>query len=140
MPPKHYYYIDGRGKKQGPFTFALLKEKRIRPSTLIWSDGMETWLPAGEISHLKALFRKPPPPVPKDKQATPQQEKQAEKGKEKEEDDDDDAPTVLPVGTGTLPPPIASTVEKVADSGCMLVGIITIAGAAGLALIPLIIF
>lgn len=61
---KHYYYADN-GQQLGPFTFDELKAKRLKKSTLIWTEGMQDWTIANEIEELKSILISEPPPLPK---------------------------------------------------------------------------
>lgn len=36
----------------GPYTLTNLKEKQLKPSELVWHDGLDDWTPAGNIEHL----------------------------------------------------------------------------------------
>jgi len=54
-----YYYLDGLDKK-GPYTSDELKNRNLKPETLVFSDGMDGWKPIKEIETLNAiLFEKP---------------------------------------------------------------------------------
>ena len=52
----------------GPFTLAGLAEAvaggRLRADTLVWTQGMTGWLPAGQVPELAGLFQAGPPPLP----------------------------------------------------------------------------
>ncbi len=52
----HYFYIDNQGKQKGTFTAEELKQENIRKETLVWTQGMEQWKPAGEVPELNHLF------------------------------------------------------------------------------------
>lgn len=58
-------YINGQ--QYGPYDYKALKAfvptGQLTEQTLVWQQGMTAWLPAGEVSELKALFA-PVPPVP----------------------------------------------------------------------------
>lgn len=59
-----YYYIDQDNQQQGPFTVEQLSEQQINVNTLVWSEGMESWIPAGQVQELSALFTGQPVPPP----------------------------------------------------------------------------
>ena len=61
---KKYYYSDGV-EKFGPFTLDELKNADIQSDTLMWSEGMEDWKPAGQMPQIALLFdlSSGPPPV-----------------------------------------------------------------------------
>ena len=44
-----YYYLDGL-EKRGPYTFDELKSRNLEPDTLVFTEGMENWLPLKEIN------------------------------------------------------------------------------------------
>lgn len=60
---KQYYYLDGKDQK-GPLSIEKLNEVGIKPDTLVWSDDMENWKPAKEVSELADIIKKLPPPPP----------------------------------------------------------------------------
>ena len=60
---KQYYYLDGKDQK-GPLSLEKLKDVGIKPETLVWSDDMEKWKPAKEVSELADIIKKLPPPPP----------------------------------------------------------------------------
>ncbi len=60
---KQYYYSDGI-EKYGPFTIEDLTSHDIKGETLVWTEGMDDWKPAREISSISMLFDlSSPPPV-----------------------------------------------------------------------------
>lgn len=79
---KHYFYADNN-KKFGPFTFEELKAKRLKKSTLVWTDGMQDWVVADSIIELKEILISEPPPLPKERN-TPKTSKQFDLTYEKE--------------------------------------------------------
>jgi tetratricopeptide (TPR) repeat protein len=60
---KHYYYSDNE-QQFGPFTLDELKSKRIRKSSLVWTDGFVNWTLAGNVDELKDILISEPPPLP----------------------------------------------------------------------------
>ena len=58
------FYIGINGVQKGPFSKDELKAQGLKPSTLVWTDGMENWLQAIEVEKLKGLFQGTPPPIP----------------------------------------------------------------------------
>lgn len=89
------YYVVEAGQQAGPFTIEQLRDRGVRPDTLVWREGMAQWMPAGSVAELGALFAGGVPPV------TP--------------------PYAMPAGYGTVPPPGAE--KKVAAGLCgILVG------------------
>lgn len=70
------YFIVSEGKQQGPYTVAELQARHITSDTLVWGEGMESWLPAWQVEELKAIVgegsRLPePPPVGGDEPRQP---------------------------------------------------------------------
>ena len=67
---KHYYYADNE-QQLGPFTVDELKNKRLKKSTLVWTEGMQDWTSANDIDELKDILISEPPPLPKKLTAPP---------------------------------------------------------------------
>jgi hypothetical protein len=60
---KKYYYLEGKDQK-GPINIEKLIEVGINPNTLVWSEEMDNWKPAKEVSELADIIKKLPPPPP----------------------------------------------------------------------------
>jgi hypothetical protein len=56
------YFIHEDGSQTGPFTIEELKQKRISPSTPIWTNGLAEWTTASQLKELEGLFASAPPP------------------------------------------------------------------------------
>lgn len=69
---KQYYYSENNDQK-GPFTLEELKEKRLKKSTLVWTDGLMDWVRAETIKELKDIVLSEPPPLPGRQPKTPQE-------------------------------------------------------------------
>jgi len=67
---KHYYFADN-DQQFGPFTIEELKSKRLKKTTLVWTDGMEDWNTAESIAELKDIVISEPPPIPKSSPTLP---------------------------------------------------------------------
>jgi len=68
-----YFYIDGEGKQKGTFSPEELRQEHIKHDTLVWTQGMNEWKKAEEVSELQYLFQtEPPSPQPKETQAQEQ--------------------------------------------------------------------
>lgn len=70
IPPSTLsYYVAANGKQTGPFNVGALKAQissgGLTRETLVWTQGMENWAPAGGIDALVSLFESTPPPIPK---------------------------------------------------------------------------
>ena len=59
---KKYYYSDGENHF-GPFSIEELKDVKISNETMVWFEGLDNWVPAGEVEDLKDLFKSIPPPL-----------------------------------------------------------------------------
>ena len=46
------YYIMDNGRQEGPFNVQQLKHRHVTADTLVWADGMSTWVKAGEVSEI----------------------------------------------------------------------------------------
>lgn len=55
-----FYYVDKNNQQQGPVSREGLAQCGCTPTTLVWHEGMTSWLPAGEVPELAGMF----PPVP----------------------------------------------------------------------------
>jgi uncharacterized membrane protein YhaH (DUF805 family) len=60
---KEYYYLTGKDR-EGPVTLEELKLlEELTAETLVWYEGLSTWVRAGEIAELSDVFASVPPPV-----------------------------------------------------------------------------
>lgn len=62
---KKYYYYLRDNQRHGPFSLEELKPHRITQKTLVWTEGLDNWVPAGDVTDLQALLIPLPPPLPK---------------------------------------------------------------------------
>lgn len=62
-----WWYAE-KEKKTGPFEqeelASLIQRGKIGPRTMLWKEGMESWLPLNEIEELQPLKAAVPPPLP----------------------------------------------------------------------------
>jgi len=62
------FHVAENGQSLGPFNVVQLQQNivqgRITPDTMVWTAGMTSWQPAGQVPPLAGLFGPPPPPVP----------------------------------------------------------------------------
>ncbi len=62
---KEFFYLKG-GEQHGPFSIEEMKNQRLVPETLIWTEGMNDWKPMQEVytlfPELKPKAVPPPPP------------------------------------------------------------------------------
>jgi membrane protease subunit (stomatin/prohibitin family) len=68
IPGAASYFAVIEGKQTGPFDMQTLASQaaagRLTQQTLVWTQGMAQWMPAGQISALAAIFASVPPPLP----------------------------------------------------------------------------
>lgn len=77
-----FYFVDDNRQRQGPCSPAQLAEL-ITSDTLVWTEGMAEWTPAGEVPALAAMFERtqiidpmPPTFVPEEPYYAPEPEPQ----------------------------------------------------------------
>jgi hypothetical protein len=58
------YYIVENNEKQGPFTISELATKNVMADTLVWHEGLETWIPASQVAELSEIISSAPVPPP----------------------------------------------------------------------------
>jgi membrane protease subunit (stomatin/prohibitin family) len=68
IPGAASYFVVIEGKQTGPFDMQTLASQasagRLTQQTLVWTQGMAQWMPAGQISALAMIFASVPPPLP----------------------------------------------------------------------------
>ena len=68
MPGTVRYFLAVEGQQKGPFDLSTLKSQAVSGlltrDTLVWTDGMTGWEPAGNVSDLAGLFTGTTPPIP----------------------------------------------------------------------------
>ena len=68
LPIANPYYVAVNNQQAGPFPMDELQQKaqtgQLTRETLVWTQGMAKWTPAGEVAELAALFAHLPPPLP----------------------------------------------------------------------------
>jgi membrane protease subunit (stomatin/prohibitin family) len=64
-PPLPSYHVALNGQQAGPFTIeqmrAGLANGEMKPTDLVWTNGMAGWVAANEVAALAELFATPPP-------------------------------------------------------------------------------
>jgi membrane protease subunit (stomatin/prohibitin family) len=69
IPGVATYFVAMEGKQTGPFDAQTLASEasmgRLTQQTLIWTQGMAQWTPAGQVQALAGIFTNVPPPLPK---------------------------------------------------------------------------
>ena len=65
MPTQAMYHVDQNGQPGGPYSVAQIQQGvaagQVNAQTLVWTNGMAAWTPAGQVPALAALFNAPPP-------------------------------------------------------------------------------
>jgi membrane protease subunit (stomatin/prohibitin family) len=68
LPAAVSFFVALDGKQAGPYDLTTLanhaRNGLLSRSTLVWKQGMATWVPAETVPELQALFGAAPPPVP----------------------------------------------------------------------------
>lgn len=68
IPQPVTYFIAVNGQQAGPFDRnsigGMISRKEVTADTLVWSQGMASWLAAGQVPQLASLFQNTPPPLP----------------------------------------------------------------------------
>ena len=63
--PAVEFFVHLNGQQMGPYPMATLKQGadagQFTRDTHVWKQGMQGWLPAGQVPELQALFQAPPP-------------------------------------------------------------------------------
>ncbi|MFO1371501.1 MAG: SPFH domain-containing protein [Candidatus Competibacteraceae bacterium] len=68
LPTTNRYFVAVNNQQTGPFGLDELQQQaqggQLTHTTLVWTQGMAKWSPAGEVAELNALFANIPPPLP----------------------------------------------------------------------------
>ncbi len=68
IPGAATYFVAIGGQQTGPFDVQALGAQvtagRLTAQTLVWTQGMAQWTPAGQVPALAPLFANVPPPIP----------------------------------------------------------------------------
>jgi membrane protease subunit (stomatin/prohibitin family) len=68
IPITTSYFVAIGGVQSGPFDLATISSQvvsgRITAQTLVWTQGMAQWTPAGQVPALAGVFASVPPPLP----------------------------------------------------------------------------
>ena len=68
IPGAATYFVAADGKQTGPFDAQTLASQasmgRLTPQSLVWTQGMAQWTPAGQVPALASIFANTPPPIP----------------------------------------------------------------------------
>lgn len=67
-PSAVQWYVGSGGKRAGPFTEDQMRQyilaAKVKPTTMVWREGMDNWAAAGQVPDLAPLFASVPPPPP----------------------------------------------------------------------------
>lgn len=67
-PVPGVFFVAVDGKQTGPFDLQTIASQaasgRLTRQTLVWTEGMAQWAPAGEVPALAGVFSQVPPPLP----------------------------------------------------------------------------
>ena len=66
------YHIVVNGQAEGPFELHELLINGLKPDTLVWTDGMTTWLKAQDVAEVAAVFSAPAPTPAAEPEPTPE--------------------------------------------------------------------
>jgi hypothetical protein len=68
IPGAVKYFVAINGQQAGPFDLEALKQmvaqNQVTKDTLVWKEGMTSWVAAGTQFDLTAIFGATPPPIP----------------------------------------------------------------------------
>jgi membrane protease subunit (stomatin/prohibitin family) len=68
LPPLVQFFVAVNGQQSGPFDMAVLQQMaqsgQLTRESLVWKQGMASWIAAGEVADMSAVFGAVPPPVP----------------------------------------------------------------------------
>ncbi len=66
--PTSGYYVAIDGKQKGPYDVSKFRDMAAKGTfdkdTLVWKEGMENWIRAGEVEDIASIFESTPPPIP----------------------------------------------------------------------------
>jgi membrane protease subunit (stomatin/prohibitin family) len=69
LPQGASYFIAIDGQQQGPFTLAVIQEMisqgKCSRDSLVWKQGLASWIKANDADDIKGMFGAAPPPLPK---------------------------------------------------------------------------
>lgn len=68
VPGAAVYFVAVGGQRTGPFDIQALASQALSgsltPQTLVWTQGMPQWTPAGQVPALAQILASTPPPLP----------------------------------------------------------------------------
>jgi membrane protease subunit (stomatin/prohibitin family) len=67
--PNNSFFVAINGQQSGPLDINTLaaraRDGSLTPQTLVWKQGMTTWVPASSVPELQAVLTAVPPPLPR---------------------------------------------------------------------------
>jgi membrane protease subunit (stomatin/prohibitin family) len=68
LPPQVQFFVAVNGQQSGPFDMPVLQQMaqsgQFTRESLVWKQGMASWIAASDVAELSAVFGAVPPPVP----------------------------------------------------------------------------
>jgi hypothetical protein len=68
VPTDRRYFVAVNGHQTGPFSRAdvehQIREGQLLRDSLVWTEGLADWTPAGQVPELLPVFSMVPPPIP----------------------------------------------------------------------------
>jgi hypothetical protein len=62
------FFVAVNGQQQGPYSVSslpqMIQQGTLTRDSLVWRQGLASWIKAGEVSELSNLFGAAPPPLP----------------------------------------------------------------------------
>lgn len=60
-----YFYLNSQGQQVGPIAPSEFSRNGVNEETMVWKQGLASWMRAGQIPELSQYFRSAtPPPIP----------------------------------------------------------------------------
>jgi membrane protease subunit (stomatin/prohibitin family) len=67
-PPVLAFFIHMNGHQMGPYSLSVLSQGvasgQFNPQSIVWRQGMNSWMPASQVPELQGMFAPPPPGTP----------------------------------------------------------------------------
>lgn len=58
---RQFYYLTPQNEQRGPVDASQLSAYGVNANTMVWTQGMPQWAPAGQVPELKSFFPAAPP-------------------------------------------------------------------------------
>jgi len=67
-PKSITYFVSQNGQQTGPFEInilqSMIQQNTLQPQTLVWQEGLPSWISASQAAELSGLFAQVPPALP----------------------------------------------------------------------------